>query len=85
MRREVDLEGAIRNYGISASALGEALRRIPGLKQVLILDSCEAESALPILAKAVMYRGLSAAEVKATQMLARSTGVYLIAGSKKQQ
>ena len=85
MRRETDLEGAIRKYGISAFALGEALQRIRAQKQVLILDACEAETALPILAKAVMFRGLSGGEAKAMQMLARSKGVYLIAASKKEQ
>jgi uncharacterized caspase-like protein len=57
------------------------------LKQVLILDTCESESALPLLAKAVMFRtrGMGSAEEKAVKMLARSEGVYLIAASTKRQ
>ena len=57
--------------------------RAKALKQVLILDSCESESALRLLAKAMMFRarGVSAAEEKAVKMLARSYGVYLIAAS----
>ncbi len=85
MRTEPDQQAAVRKYGITAPTLGDALRRIPALKQVLILDTCEAETALPILAKVVMFRGLGPAERKATEMLARSTGVYLIAASTKQQ
>ncbi len=85
MRSEMDEEVAIRKYGISASALGDTLRRIPALKQVLILDTCQAGAALPILAKVVMFRGPGTAERKATQMLARANGVYLVAASTKQQ
>ena len=80
-----DDEAAVRRYGISAVALGDYLRRIRALKQVLILDACQSETALPILAKLVTFRGLGNAERKATQMLARSNGVYLIAASTKQQ
>lgn len=83
MRTETDEQSAIRKYGIAASALGEALRSIPALKQVLILDTCQSETALPVLAKAVMFRG--AGEQKATKMLARANGLYLIAASTKQQ
>ncbi len=61
------------------------MRRIPALKEVLILDACQSETALPILAKLVTFRGLGTAERKVTQMLARSIGVYLIAASTKQQ
>jgi len=85
MRLDGDDEQAVRKYGISAAALGESLRRIPALKEVLILDACQSETALPILAKLVTFRGLGAAERKATEMLARSTGVYLIAASTKEQ
>jgi WD40 repeat protein len=85
MRKELDDQAAIRKYGIPAPALSDALRRIPALKQVLILDTCQSETALPILAKAVMFRGLGLAEERATKMLARANGIYLIAAATKQQ
>jgi WD40 repeat protein len=85
MRAEGDERQAIVKHGLTATAIGEALQRIPALKQVLILDTCQAGTALPILAKAVKLRGLGMAERKATQMLARSNGVYLIAAATKQQ
>jgi len=85
MRKELDEQAPIRKYGIPATVLGDALRRIPALKQVLILDTCQSGTALPILAKAVMFRGMGLAEQKATKMLARSNGVYLIAAATKQQ
>lgn len=85
MHTEMDTEGAIRKYGLAATVLGDALRRIPALKQILILDTCQSETALPILAKLVMFRGMRTEEAKAAQMLARANGVYLIAASTKQQ
>jgi uncharacterized caspase-like protein len=87
MRRETDDDAAIRKYGIPASAVADALLSAKALKQVLILDTCESEGALPLLAKAMMSRarGVSAAEEKAVKMLARSYGVYLIAASTRQQ
>lgn len=87
MRREDDDDAAIRKYGIPASAVADVLMRAKALKQVLILDTCESESALPLLAKAMMFRsrGVSAAEEKAVKMLARSYGVYLIAASTRDQ
>jgi hypothetical protein len=85
MHSEGDDEAAIRQYGLPATVLGDYLRRIPALKQVLVLDACESGTALPVLAKLVAFRGFGSAERKATQMLARSNGVYLIAASTKQQ
>jgi len=87
MRRETDDDAAIRKYGIPASDLADALMNAKALKEVLILDTCESEGALPLLAKAITYRarGVSTAEEKAVKMLARSYGVYLIAASTTQQ
>jgi uncharacterized caspase-like protein len=85
MRFDLNEETAIRKYGVSAAALGEAIRGIASLKEVLILDSCQSEAALPALAKLLMFRSLESVETKATRMLARSNGVYLIAASTKQQ
>jgi WD40 repeat protein len=85
MRKQLDEEAAIREHGITASAIGSAFRRMKALKQVLILDTCQSEAALPILAKAVIFRGRRAAEDKALKTLARSEGVYLIAASTQQQ
>jgi uncharacterized caspase-like protein len=87
MRREDDDDAAIRKYGIPATAVADVLMRAKALKQVLILDTCESENALPLLAKAMVVRsrGVSAAEEKAVKMLARSYGVYLIAASTRNQ
>jgi WD40 repeat protein len=87
MRTEEDEEVAIREYGVSAQVLSDTLLQIGALKQILILDTCESGSALPILAKATMFRvrGLGTAEEKAVKMLARSNGYYLIAASTSEQ
>jgi WD40 repeat protein len=85
MRRDADEEAAVRRYGIPASELGEALRRTRALKQVVILDTCQSGAALPIISKAVMFRGLGPAEDKALKMLARAEGFFLVAASTKQQ
>jgi WD40 repeat protein len=85
MRKEMDEEAAVRKYGMAASVLGETLSRTKALKQVLVLDTCQSEAALPILAKVALFRGLGAAEEKAVKMLARSNGIYLLAASTKQQ
>lgn len=79
-----DDEGLPRK-AISALILGEAIRKIPALKLVLVLDSCQSGAALNVVAKLVAFRGAETAERKATQMLARSAGVYLIAASTKDQ
>ena len=85
MRREMDETAAARKYGLPAPELGAALRGVRALKQILILDTCQSETALPILAKAVLTRGVSAADQKAVAMLARAEGVFLIAASTRQQ
>lgn len=87
MQREAEEQSAIAKYGIPASAISDALLRAKPLKQVLILDSCESEGALPLLAKTMMFhsRGMSASQEKAVTMLAHSHGFYLIAASAKQQ
>jgi len=85
MRRELDDAASTRKYGLPAPELGAALRSIRALKQILILDTCQSEAALPILAKAVLTRGVPPADQKAVAMLARSEGVFLIAASTKQQ
>ena len=85
MRKQANEQAAIRKYGISASAIGDALRNSQALKQIIIIDACQSETALTILAKATFFRGLGASEDKALKMLARSNGVYLIAASTKQQ
>jgi hypothetical protein len=85
MRREPDEEAAIRKYGMAAPEIGAALRAIRALKQILILDTCHSEAALPIVAKAVSFRGLGPGEQKAMAALARSQGVHLLAASTRQQ
>jgi WD40 repeat protein len=81
---EPDEETAERKYGIPASALGDALEATKALKQIVILDACQSEGALKILAKQ-MARGGPGVDRKALQALARATGVFLIAASTKQQ
>jgi WD40 repeat protein len=86
MKKDPDLEAAVQRDGIPASALGEALLRIKAVKQVLILDACQSESALPALAKATFQtRGLEKPEDRAVRMLAHANGIYLIAASTAQQ
>lgn len=85
-RKDADLESAVQKYGIPSSEFGEALQRIKAVKQVLILDACQSESALPELAKAAFgARGLENPEERAVRMLAHANGIYLIAASTAEQ
>jgi WD40 repeat protein len=86
MRKGADLESAVQTYGIPASALGDALLRVKAVKQLLILDACQSESALPSLARATFAtRGLEKPEQRAVRMLAHAHGIYLIAASTAAQ
>lgn len=86
MRKDADIESAVQKYGISASAFGAALQHIKAVKQVLILDACQSESALPALAKATFgIRGIEKPEERAVRMLAHANGIYLIASSTAEQ
>lgn len=86
MRKDSDIESAVQKYGIPGSAFGEALQRIKAVKQVLILDACQSESALPALAKAAFgTRGVEKPEERAVRMLAHANGIYLIAASTAEQ
>jgi WD40 repeat protein len=77
-------EAAIRKYGLSAVALGQETLKIKALKQVLILDACQSEQAVKVLAKMAVLRGPNE-ERKAIQMLARADGIFVLAASTKQQ
>lgn len=86
MCKEADLAGAVQKYGIPASALGDALLRMKAVKQLLILDACQSESALPALARATFgTRGIEKPEERAVRMLAHANGIYLIAASTAEQ
>ncbi len=85
MRKGDDEQASIRKYGIPAFAIGNDLKRIRALKQVLVLDTCQSGAALDLLAKQVGFRSLGQAEEKAARMLARSTGIHLIAAATRQQ
>lgn len=86
MRKGADLENAVQTYGIPASELGDALLRVKAVKQLLILDACQSESALPSLARATFAtRGLEKPEERAVRMLAHAHGIYLIAASTAAQ
>ena len=83
-RVDQDVDASAARYGISATSIGNALVAIPALKQLLVLDACQSQTALPLLAKAIMYRS-PFAETKAKRMLARSNGLYLVSASLKEQ
>lgn len=86
IKKEGDLDATVQKYGIPASVLGDALLRVKAVKQVLILDACQSESALPSLAKAAFRtRGFEKPEDRAVRMLAHANGVYLIAATTAQQ
>ena len=86
MRKDANIESAVLKYGISATAFGDALQHIKAVKQVLILDACQSESALPALAKATFgIRGIEKPEERAVRMLAHANGIYLIAASTAEQ
>jgi hypothetical protein len=76
---------ALHVHGLPSHVLGQFVQRTKALKQILILDTCHSGSALSIIGKLALARGPVAAEKKALKMLARASGVYLIAASTAQQ
>jgi uncharacterized caspase-like protein len=87
-----DLKAGDTAVPLREARTGKEVRRLTGHSHFVlavafspVLDACHSETALPLLAKLAVFRGLGAAEHKAIQMLARATGVHLIAASTKQQ
>lgn len=62
---------------ISSQELTEYLKKIPALKQVLILDTCSAGKAVD---KMIDKRHVPASQVRALDRLRDRTGVYVLAG-----
>ena len=67
----------VTRAGVSAAALAEALKSIPAQKVLLLLDACRAGGAL------AAFRGIE--DRKALEQLARSSGIYVVAASTKDQ
>ncbi len=85
MRNEPDSTAAIQKYGISASALSNALIPNKALKQVLILDTCGAEAALSILARDGATREFPDSEIQTAKKLSEAKGRFFVAASTKKQ
>jgi uncharacterized caspase-like protein len=83
-RIESDVDADALKYGISAAAIGTELQKVRALKQILVLDACQSEAALPQIAKTMMFRA-TGVEERAQQMMARSFGIYLLSASTREQ
>ena len=65
---------------VSSNLLAQKLSAIPATKQLLILDSCRAGAAAQAVGKYLAARsGLE--EIRSQQILARTTGTFLIAAT----
>jgi len=67
----------VTREGVSATTLAEIVKSIPAQKVLLLLDACYAGSAL------TAFRGIE--DRKALEQLARSSGIYIVAASSKDQ
>jgi len=76
-RKAEQLEDDVRNQGLPADVISEALGSAHALKRLLILDTCASGGAL-----AVASRSRSSASLRsAVERLARAQGVFTIAAS----
>ena len=69
----------IKEYGIQASELQDAMRDIKALKQLVIMDACQSGGSVEVLAQ----RG--APEEKAIAQLSRSSGIHVMAAAGSDQ
>ena len=78
--RSTDLsDPAVRNqYGISSSTLTEWIKKIPALKQVMVLDTCAAGG---VAAKLVEKRQLSSDQIRSLERLKDRTGFHVLMGA----
>jgi WD40 repeat protein len=72
-------DGGLESNGLSAKVLRQYATNISAQKQLFVLDACQSEGALTD----AMTRG--AAEEKALEQLARSTGTYWLTASGSEQ
>ena len=76
LTRPEDDQEVIRK-GVSATILAESMKNIRSQKMLLLLDACYAGSAIAV------FRGIE--DRKALEQLARSSGIYVVAASTKDQ
>src|SRR5271165_5789144 len=66
-----------RQYSISSAELTEWFKKIPALKQVLILDTCSAGAAAN---KLIEHRQISGDQIRAIDRLKDRTGFHVLMG-----
>jgi hypothetical protein len=69
MKENEDEEEPYPNYDISATAIDDALFRAQALKQILVLDTCESEAALPALTKLAFFKARGPTEAGGNGMV----------------
>jgi WD40 repeat protein len=72
-------EGLRKNYAISSSELTEWINAIPALKQVMIIDACNAGKIVEDLS--IASRSLSSAQIRALDRMKDRTGMFILTGS----
>lgn len=81
---DVTSDQALATSAISSEQLAQKLSQVPATKQLLILDSCRSGAAAGAMSKYLAARsGLE--EIRSQQMLARTSGVFLIAATKGEE
>lgn len=81
---QIDSDDTVRTTAISSQKLGDFLREVPATKQLLILDSCRSGAAVKVVGAYAATRG-GLEEVRSQQLLARSSGTFLIAATKGEE
>jgi uncharacterized caspase-like protein len=71
------LEDDVREQGLTIDSMGDLMEKVPALKKVVILDTCQSGAALPVRLVArdpFAFRG-------AIERLSRSQGLFMIAAA----
>ncbi|MBL8787886.1 MAG: caspase family protein [Deltaproteobacteria bacterium] len=81
---KVQSDADIASTGLSQTALGDALAKIPATKQVVILDACHSGAAAATLGRMVAERD-AVGLARAQRRLAKASGVFLLAAATAAQ
>lgn len=81
---KIESDATLQSSALSSQTLAEALRSVPATKQLMILDSCRSGTAVGVVSRYFAARsGLE--EIRSQQLLARSSGTFLIAATKGEE
>ena len=81
---KIESDESVSKSALSSEELGLSLRSIPATKQLMVLDSCRSGAAVGVVGRYFASRG-GLEEIRSQQLLARSSGTFLIAATKGEE